>query len=83
MERCPQCRGRIKDTVCARCGVELDQVLDIEHQAEVLVQNCIHNLLMSRNDKALALAIQAAKLRNTLFNQAIVDFIKRQGDVSI
>ena len=45
MERCPNCRARFSgDTVCHRCGSELDPALRIEARAQALEQLAVQCL---------------------------------------
>jgi len=45
MERCPICKARLKETTtCPRCGADLANALNIEHQSEILLNNALKQL---------------------------------------
>ncbi len=82
MDRCPQCRGKLRSTICGRCGADLSLVLNIETQAKTLAQHAVQNLLDGNYDKAKHLASQAKALHAAPFHQALEGFIKSRKDMA-
>lgn len=81
MDRCPLCRGRLKSTICGRCGADLSLVLHIEAQAKALSHYAVQNLLDGNYEQAAHLACQAKALHATPFQQALDGFIKSRKDI--
>lgn len=77
MERCPQCRARLKGrTICNRCDVDLRLVLATKAKAEVMARLAVQSLGSGDMVVATEQVEVARKLHATLFHQALGGFIK-------
>ena len=77
MERCPQCRARLKGrTICERCGIDLGLVLGIEAGAERLARQAVHSLATGDLQVAAEQAVSARDLHATLFHRVLSGFIE-------
>lgn len=78
MERCPQCRARLKGrTICSRCGVDLGFVLAIEVKAEIMSRRAVKSLGAGDIRAAGEQAAAARQLNGTLFHRALAGFIEQ------
>ncbi len=85
MERCPQCRARLKGkTVCGRCETDLDIVQTVEATADILARKAVKSLLADDFPAAAKLAATAWKLQASPFHRALAGFIEKkyQDDLS-
>jgi hypothetical protein len=78
MERCPQCRARLKGrTVCGRCEADLGSLLAIEATAVILARRAVQALLADDIPVAARQAVMARDLQATSFHRALVGFIEK------
>jgi hypothetical protein len=78
MERCPQCRARLKGrTVCGRCETDLGSVVAIEATAEILARRAVQALLAGDVPTAARQAVMARDLQATPFHRALAGFIEK------
>lgn len=81
MERCPQCRARLKGrTVCGRCEADLSILQTIEATAEILARRAAKALLAGDLPAATRQATAARDLQATLFHRALAGFIENIGE---
>lgn len=77
MERCPQCRARLKGrTVCGRCEADLSILQTIEATAEILARRAAKALLAGDLAAATRQAAAARDLQATPFHRALVRFLE-------
>jgi hypothetical protein len=78
MERCPQCRARLKGTtVCGRCEADLSSLLAIEATADILARRAVQALLAGDVPDAAQQAVMARDLQATPFHRALVGFVEK------
>ncbi|MFH0782900.1 MAG: hypothetical protein V2B20_13265 [Pseudomonadota bacterium] len=76
MERCPQCRARLKGrTICGRCEADLALLLKIEETADILARRSAQALLAGDVDAAARQAAAARDLHATPFHRALAGFL--------
>ena len=81
MERCPQCRARLKGrTVCGRCEADLSRLLAIEATADILARRAVQALLAGHVPAAARQAVMARDLQATPFHRALAGFIEKIGE---
>lgn len=81
MERCPQCRARLKGrTVCGRCEADLSSLLAIEATADIMARRAVQALLAGHVPIAARQAAVARDLQATPFHCALAGFIKKIGE---
>lgn len=77
MERCPQCRARLKGrTICGRCEADLTLLLKIEATADILARRSVKALLAGDVDAAVRQAAAARDLHATPFHIALSGFLE-------
>ena len=77
MERCPQCRARLKDdALCPRCGADLILVCALENEARQLARRAVRSLLAGDMASPARLATAARRLHATPFHRALEGFIQ-------
>jgi hypothetical protein len=77
MERCPECRARLKGRVaCGRCEADLGMVYTIESQADILSRRALKALLVGDLQKATMQAVDARQLHATPFHRALAGFLE-------
>lgn len=78
MERCPQCRARLKGrAVCGRCEADLSSLLAIEATADIMARRAVQDLLAGHVAAAARQAVVARDLRATPFHCALAGFIEK------
>lgn len=78
MERCPQCRARLKGrTVCGRCEADLSILQTIETTAEILARRAAKALLAGDLPAAVRQAVAARDLQATPFHRALAGFLEK------
>lgn len=78
MERCPQCRARLKGRViCGRCEADLSNLLAIEATADIMARRAAQALLAGNVVAAARQAAVARDLRSTPFHCALAGFIEK------
>jgi len=79
MTRCPLCRALYRGgETCRRCRVDLQIVLDIEHNARQLAHHAVLQLLDGNSEQAERLADKAVKQHSTRFHSLLHSFILRK-----
>lgn len=77
MERCPNCRARLKNrSVCGRCGMDFELLLASEAKAEKMAQQAVKSLLAGNVSVAEQQATAAMNLHGTDFHRALVGYIR-------
>ena len=78
MERCPQCRARLKgQMICGRCGVDLGLVLTVEQQAKNMARLSVQALNGGDVARAAALADKACRRHASAFHVALREFVRK------
>lgn len=78
MERCPQCRARLKNsTSCGRCGVDLQLLMAVETEAEMMARKAVASLKAGDIEATRQQAEHANQLHATLFHQTLLAFSRR------
>ena len=81
MERCPQCRARLKGrTVCGRCEADLSILQAIEATADILARRAAVALLAGDLPAATRQAAAARDLQTLPFHRAFAGFIEKIGE---
>lgn len=81
MERCPQCRARLKGRiVCGRCEADLGLLDAIESQADSLSRRAVQALPAGDIPAAGKRAAAARQLHATPFHRALAGFLKSLAD---
>lgn len=76
MERCPQCRARLKGrTICGRCEADLVLLQKIEETADILARRSAKALLAGDFPAAAGHAVAARNLHATPFHRALAGFL--------
>ncbi len=76
MERCPICKARLKEaTTCPRCGADLSNALNIEHQSEILLNNALKQLEIGNLSAAKQAVEQSIQLKAEPLGLALLGFI--------
>ncbi|GAB6192920.1 hypothetical protein [Desulfocastanea catecholica] len=77
MERCPQCRARLKGrTICPRCETDLSLLYAIESAADISSRLAVKQLLAGDIEAAAKQAAAAKDLHATDFYQALAGFVQ-------
>ncbi len=82
MERCPNCRARIKEQPqqCRRCSMELDTLWELKEKVMMLDEKAAKAILEGKMKQAKQLLKQRIKLINDAFIQELLLFISTQAD---
>jgi len=77
MERCPQCRARLKGrTICPRCETDLGLLYDIESAADICSRLAVKQLAAGDIEAAAKQAAAARDLHATDFHRALAGFVQ-------
>lgn len=80
MERCPQCRARLKGrSVCGRCEADLSILYTIESAADSFSRLAVKELLSGDLQAAEKQATAARELHATHFHRALAGFLEKMG----
>ena len=82
MERCPNCRARIKEQPqqCRRCSMELDTLWELKEKVMMLDKKAAKAILEGKMKQAKQLLKQRIKLINDAFIQELLLFVSTQAD---
>ncbi len=82
MERCPNCRARIKEQPqqCRRCSMELDTLWELKEKVMTLDKKAAKAILEGKMKQAKQLLKQRIKLINSAFIQELLLFVSTQAD---
>lgn len=82
MERCPNCRARIKEQPqqCRRCSMELDTLWELKEKVMMLDEKAAKAILEGKMKQAKQLLKQRIKLINDAFIQELLLFVSTQAD---
>jgi len=76
MERCPNCRARLKDACrCPRCGTDLSLPLKIEQRARSLEQTAVMQLARGEMEQAERALDKALRLKPSPLARALLRFV--------
>ena len=83
MERCPNCRARLRDKPqqCRRCNMQLDDLWTLQTAATALDKAAAKAMLNGKMKQAKQLLKQRLKLINNAFIQELLLFVSTQADV--
>jgi Zn-finger nucleic acid-binding protein len=77
MERCPQCRARLKGrTICPRCETDLSLLHAIESAADICSRLAVKRLAAGDIEAAATQAAAARDLHATEFHRAVAGFVQ-------
>lgn len=77
MERCSQCRARLKGrTICPRCETDLSLLYDIESAADICSRLAVKKLAAGDIEAAATQAAVARDLHATEFHRALAGFLQ-------
>lgn len=77
MERCPQCRARLKGrTICPRCETELSLLYAIESAADICSRLAVKQLSAGDVEAAAKQAAVAKDLHATDFHRSLAGFLQ-------
>ena len=75
--KCPVCRARFRGTTdCSRCGADLSPLMRLAGRAWLARQRAIHSLLSGEPHLAAELASEAASIKSSYENHALVTLTK-------